>query len=128
MRLKKQPEFSAEGIQFFEKRIRPLLEANCYECHGFNERKGGLQLNSRSDALRGGGSNEPAIVPGDPDKSLLVKAIRHTDPDLQMPPKRKLEAKEIAALEAWIRMVAPWPVLSVAVHIKSGKKLVRLDY
>ena len=128
VRLKKQPEFSADEIQFFEKKIRPLLEANCYECHGFNERKGGLQLNSRSDLLRGGDSDEPAIVPGVPDKSLLIKAIRHTDPDLQMPPKRKLEPKEISDLEAWVRMGAPWPVGSGAVPIKSGKKLVRLDY
>lgn len=128
VRLKKQPEFSGEGVQFFEMKIRPLFEANCYECHGFNERKGGLQLNSRSDVLRGGNSDEPAIVPGDPDKSLLIKAIHHTDPDLQMPPKRKLEPKEIADLEAWVRMGAPWPVGSGAVPIKSGKKLLRLDY
>ena len=128
VRLKKQPEFSAEGIQFFEKNIRPLLEANCYECHGFNERKGGLQLNSRSDALGGGASDEPAIVPGEPDKSLLITAIRHTDPDLQMPPKRKLEPKEIADLEDWVRMGGPWPVGSGAMPIKSGEKLVGLDY
>ena len=67
-------------------------------------------------------------MPGDPDKSLLIKAIRHTDLDLQMPPKRKLEPQEIADLDAWVRMGAPWPVGSGAVPIKSGKKLVRLDY
>ena len=67
-------------------------------------------------------------MPGEPDKSLLITAIRHTDPDLQMPPKRKLEPKEIADLEDWVRMGAPWPVGSGAVPVKSGEKLVGLDY
>jgi len=123
-----QPEFSKAGIQFFEDRIRPLLENNCYECHGFNKRKGDLQLKSREDALLGGGSGKAAIVPEDIEKSLLIEAVRHTNPDLQMPPKRKLEDREIADLEQWISIGAPWPNASDLAPVKSGKKLAQLHY
>ena len=123
-----QPEFSKEGIQFFEDRIRPLLENNCYECHGFNKRKGDLQLKSREDALLGGESGKAALVPGNAEKSLLIEAVRHTNPDLQMPPKRKLEEKEIADLEQWIAMGAPWPNASDLAPVQSGKKLAQLHY
>ena len=123
-----QPEFSKEGILFFEDRIRPLLENNCYECHGFNMRKGDLQLKSREDALLGGGSGMAALVPGNAEKSLLIEAVRHTNPDLQMPPERKLEEKEIADLEQWIAMGAPWPNSSDLVPVQSGKKLAQLHF
>src|SRR6266404_4474330 len=87
-------------IQFFENRIRPILVENCYKCHSRQaERvKGGLLLDTRDGVLQGGESG-PVIVPGDPEKSSLIKAVRYTDPDLQMPPKdKKLTDTQIADL------------------------------
>src|SRR3954471_9655661 len=83
--------------QFFETKIRPVLVNNCYKCHSDQAEKvrGGLLLDSRDGLLKGGNTG-PAIVPGDPEKSLLIKAIRYADPDLQMPPKdKKLSDEEI---------------------------------
>src|SRR5688572_30229172 len=79
-----------EGIEFFEKKIRPVLVARCYECHSAGAKKieGSLLLDSR-EAARKGGDLGAAIVPGDPDKSLLIQAIRYTDENLQMPPTEK---------------------------------------
>lgn len=97
--------------QFFETKIRPVLAEKCYKCHSQSaERvKAGLLLDTR-DAVLKGGENGPAIVPGDPGKSLLIKAVRYTDPDLQMPPKgNKLSDEQIADLEAWVKMGAPDP-------------------
>src|SRR4051794_17539733 len=97
--------------QFFESRIRPLLADNCYKCHSqLSEKvKGGLLLDTREGTLKGGETGA-AIVPGDPEKSLLIKAVRYTDPDLQMPPKnKKLSEAQIADLVAWVKMGAPDP-------------------
>ncbi len=104
------PASDAEGLEFFEKRIRPLLSEQCYECHSEQSKKvkGGLLLDSRDGVLQGGDSG-PAIVPGDPDKSRLVVAARHADKELRMPPKRKLSDGQIADLEAWVKMGAPDP-------------------
>lgn len=100
----------AAGIDFFENKIRPVLVDNCYKCHSAGEKvKGGLLLDTR-DALLKGGDSGPSIVPGDPEKSLLIKAVRYTDPELQMPPKdKKLSAQQISDLEAWVKMGAPDP-------------------
>ncbi|HEY2251680.1 MAG TPA: c-type cytochrome domain-containing protein, partial [Planctomycetaceae bacterium] len=98
------------GIEFFEKRIRPLLVTHCYECHSADAKKigGGLLLDSREDVQKGGDSG--AIVkPGDVDASLLIMAVRHTDDSVKMPPKGKLSAAAIADLEAWVKMGAPDP-------------------
>src|SRR3974390_1944257 len=95
-------------LQFFENHIRPVLAENCYKCHSQQAEKvkGGLLLDSREGVLKGGGTG-PAIVPGDPEKSLLIKAIRYTDADLQMPPKgNKLPDTAIADLTAWVKMGA----------------------
>ena len=101
-----------EAIEFFEKKIRPVLVSRCYECHSSASKKlkGGLLLDSREGLLKGGDSG-PALVVGDAAKSLLIKAVQQTDPDLQMPPKpqEKLSAAQIADLEAWIKMGAPDP-------------------
>jgi mono/diheme cytochrome c family protein len=102
-------------VEFFENKIRPVLAESCYSCHSQTSEKvkGGLFLDTR-DGLLTGGDNGPALVPGDPDKSLLIKAIRYTDPDLQMPPKdKKLSSDQIADLEAWVKMGAPDPRTSV---------------
>jgi cytochrome c553 len=101
----------AGDIEFFEARIRPLLATHCYECHSVREntRKGGLTLDTREGVLKGGQSG-PVLVPGDPDRSLLVQAVRHLNEDLQMPSKSdKLSDQEIADLAAWVRIGAPDP-------------------
>jgi hypothetical protein len=75
------------GLEFFEKKVRPVLAARCYECHSKDAKrlKGGLLLDTR-EGSRKGGDTGPAVVPGDLSRSLLVKAVRWGDPDLQMPP------------------------------------------
>src|SRR5687768_7123850 len=102
------PKPDPEGIEFFEKRIRPLLVDRCYSCHSAKAEnlQGGLWLDSRAGVLKGGETG-PAIVPGKPDESLLIKAVRYED--LQMPPKEKLKESEIADLVAWVKMGAPDP-------------------
>ncbi|HEX5177257.1 MAG TPA: DUF1549 domain-containing protein, partial [Chthoniobacteraceae bacterium] len=94
---------------FFEKKIRPVLAAECYDCHAGEKKKGGLQLDSR-DGLLAGGDTGPAIIPGDPGKSLLITSIKQTDPDLKMPKKAPmLDPQIIADFIAWIKMGAPDP-------------------
>jgi len=104
-------EAEPEGVAFFEKKIRPVLVSRCYKCHSLEAEKvkGGLLADSREGLLKGGNSG-PAIVPGKPEESLLVKAIRGTDDDMKMPPKGELlPAHEVADFEAWIRRGAPDP-------------------
>ena len=104
---------SPEGTEFFEKNIRPLLAENCYPCHSATSEKlkGGLHLDSRDGMLRGG-DTRPAIIPGDPERSLLVDAVRYGNSDLQMPPKKRLTEREVSDLILWIKMGAPWPKTS----------------
>jgi hypothetical protein len=92
---------------FFEKRVRPVLVEHCVRCHGPDKQKGGLRVDSRV-ALLNGGENGPAIQPGEPERSLLIEAIRRSG-DLKMPPKTPLSPERIAALTAWVKMGAPWP-------------------
>src|SRR5947209_6609787 len=99
------------GIDFFEKKVRPIFVENCYKCHSAEaaKLKGGLLLDTRDGVLKGGDTG-PAIIAGDVEKSLLIKAVRYTDADLQMPPKnKKLAPEQIADLEAWVKMGAPDP-------------------
>src|SRR5215831_14063688 len=98
------------GIEFFEKKIRPVLSQHCIECHSSEpkKQKGGLALDSRAGVRRGGESG-PAIVLGKPKESLLIKGVHYTDPEFKMPPKGKLPAEVIADLERWIAMGAPDP-------------------
>jgi mono/diheme cytochrome c family protein len=104
-------ENGSAGIQFFEKEIRPILVERCYECHSARGKtKGGLRLDTRK-GVRIGGDSGAAIVPGEPDKSLLVEAIRYKNRDLQMPPKNSLSPREMSALEKWIQLGAPDPRL-----------------
>jgi hypothetical protein len=100
----------AGSAEFFEKRIRPVLVGSCYKCHSSTSEKlkGGLMLNSREAWLKGGDTG-PAITPGDPEKSLLVEAIRWKNSDMQMPPKKALAPQQIADIEAWVKAGAPWP-------------------
>src|SRR6187549_1605450 len=82
------PVRADEGVAFFESKIRPLFVEHCNECHGGTKTKGGLSLDTRAGWQKGGDSGA-AIVPGKPDESLLIKAVRYTDEDLAMPPKKK---------------------------------------
>ena len=100
-----------DPLAFFESRIRPLLAKHCYQCHSAarGETRAGLALDHR-DGLLTGGDSGPAIIPGQPDNSLLLRAVRQTDPKLKMPAKgERLSDAEMTALEQWIAMGAPDP-------------------
>lgn len=92
---------------FFEAKIRPLLVANCYQCHGPKKQESDLRLDSREAAMKGG-SDGAVIVPGQPEKSLLVQAIRYQG-DTKMPPTKPLPPEQVAILTTWIKVGAPWP-------------------
>jgi mono/diheme cytochrome c family protein len=97
-------------LDFFESKVRPVLSDNCYGCHSSKapKLKGGLSVESR-EALIKGGETGPAIVPGQPDTSLLIKAVEYKDADLQMPPKdKRLSDEQIADLKNWVKMGAPF--------------------
>jgi hypothetical protein len=112
---------SPAALQFFESKIRPILAANCFECHGPKKQRGDLRLDSRAAILEGGDQG-PAVVPGSPEKSLLIKAIRYDDKRLKMPPTKKLPREHIDDLTTWVKMGAPWPGADkVAVAPKKGE-------
>jgi hypothetical protein len=96
---------------FFESKIRPVLIEHCHRCHaaGAEEVKADFLLDTREGIRKGGVSGRDAVIPGDPAGSRLLAAIRHLDPDLQMPPETKLPEAVIADFEAWIAMGAPDP-------------------
>ena len=114
------PAGSPAASEFFESKVRPIFATNCYTCHT-NSASGGLRLDSREGLLKGGGSG-PAIVPGDPEKSLLIKAVRQTDPHLQMPMGGKLKDSEIADLTTWVKAGAVWP--SSGKTVAAGKYVI----
>ena len=103
-------EFDKEGLEFYEKKIRPLLKQHCYRCHSEQAEmlEGDLYVDSRQGLLKGG-KQGPAIEPGEPAKSLLIQAVKYEMDDLKMPPDRRLEDQQIADLEKWIKMRAPVP-------------------
>jgi hypothetical protein len=103
---------SPADLDFFETQVRPLLVASCSECHGSEKQSNDLRLDSR-EALFQGGERGPAIVLGQPDKSLLIQAVRQSG-ELEMPPDEKLSEKQIAILEHWVKIGAPWPTSDVA--------------
>jgi Protein of unknown function (DUF1553)/Protein of unknown function (DUF1549)/Planctomycete cytochrome C len=99
---------SPEGIEFFEKKVRPILVEKCQKCHGSQRQKGGLRLDSREAAFKGGETGS-VIVAGHPEKSELVKAVNYEADGFQMPPTGKLDADSISVLTDWVRRGAPWP-------------------
>ncbi|HEY8995883.1 MAG TPA: c-type cytochrome domain-containing protein, partial [Lacunisphaera sp.] len=114
-----EPALSKDDTAFFDAKIRPILTEQCYKCHSHSadKIKGGLLLDSR-DALLSGGSSGPVIVPGKPDDSLLIQALRYTDEDLRMPPEDhggKLSDQQIADFVEWVRRGAPDPRVPVAI-------------
>jgi len=109
---------SAEHLDFFEKKIRPVLADKCYKCHSESANKinGGLVLDTRA-GIRGGGDSGPAVVPGDVKESILAQAISYTHKEFAMPPEKdggKLPDSVIKDFESWIRMGAPDPRASAA--------------
>ena len=122
-----KPVDDAAGVRFFESNIRPVLVKHCYECHSNQSgaSEGGLRLDTR-DAVRTGGDRGPAVVPGSPEKSILMTAVTHSNPDLKMPPqKRKLSELIIADLRKWIEMGAPDPREEASEELASVDKAGR---
>ncbi len=116
------PEATAPGgAELFVRRIEPLLTAKCLACHGDSEPEGDLSLVDRRAVLRGGASGEPAVVPGEPTRSPLLRAVERTDPALSpMPPKEpeQLSAREKSWIRDWITAGAPWPDAAEAAAIR----------
>lgn len=100
----------SRGVEFFEKRVRPVLVEHCYRCHSAEAEKikGQLRVDGREMLLKGGEIG-PAIVLGVPEKSRLIEAVEYRNEDLEMPPKGKLSDRQIEDLRAWVKMGAPWP-------------------
>jgi len=103
-------DFASADVMFFESKIRPLLISACSGCHSDNGSRirAGFEIDTRAAMMRGGDTG-PGVVPGDPDASLLIHAVRYDDPMLQMPPRGRLAAEEIRLLERWVEMGAPMP-------------------
>ena len=120
---------TADALAFFEKDVRPLLVEHCYECHAGEESSGGLLLDSQKATLVGGDSG-PSLVPGDPERSLLVEAVTYKNEDLQMPPSGRLSDSQIASLRRWVEMGAPDPrtevsskaALPTGMSVEDGRK------
>ncbi|MCH9022132.1 MAG: PSD1 domain-containing protein, partial [Planctomycetes bacterium] len=119
-------QIKPEQIEFFEKKIRPVLMGSCFKCHGGEKTNNGLRLDHLSHMTKGGNTG-PAIIPGHPEKSLLIQAIRRTHKDLKMPPKKPLDDRVIADLVQWIKIGAPWPE-SPNTNIDKQKNLPAIDH
>ncbi|MBK8037426.1 MAG: DUF1553 domain-containing protein [Verrucomicrobiaceae bacterium] len=120
------PAFAAgDSIAFFEQKIRPVLVEHCYSCHSAEAKKlkGNLYLDSKAGWEKGGDSGAPAIVPGRPEESLLIRTVQHLEEDLEMPPKKpKLPDAVIADLVTWVNMGAPDPRDGAKIEAKRGDK------
>ena len=114
------PRHDAAAVEFFEKKVRPVLVGNCYTCHSADTNsKGGLRTDDRNGLIQGGNSG-PAVVPGEPDESLLLLAVRHEQVRPKMPPKKQLSAEQVADLTTWIKDGAAWPAAD-ATAVRIGK-------
>ena len=123
---------ATEGDSLFTLRVKPLLTEKCFACHGgqSDKIKGGLDLTTRDRFLLGGDEYTDTLLPGNPQKSVLLTAVRWEDPDLEMPPKEndRLSERQIEWLERWIELGAPWPSDETQVAIQqSERERVRTD-
>jgi len=101
----------AATVEFYTTKVQPILQANCYRCHGGMNHRGGLNLQTRASMIKGG-HDGTVLVPGDPAQSLLIKLIRHEGPandPMPMPPKEKLSDADIAVVERWVKAGAIMP-------------------
>jgi mono/diheme cytochrome c family protein len=119
------PLRAAESNRYVDS-IQPILVAKCIACHGPEKQEGGLRLDSLA-AAREGGDRGPAIVPGKLEDSLLVRAVRFADADLQMPPKQKLSESDISAFTEWVRSGAEWPEPAVVLFEDEPQFLAALN-
>ena len=114
--------FSNSGHEIFSLKVWPVIESKCISCHDKNNQKlkGDLDLSSLEGMLNGGETSDKVLVPGHPEKSLIVKAIEWLDSDYEMPPKEndRLTAKQIQSIRDWIQLGAPWPSKSEQKRIK----------
>ena len=113
------PLIAADGDDFFESKIRPLLATHCHACHT-GSALGSLRLDSRDGVLAGGKSGKAVIV-GKPEASLLIEAVKRTHVRLKMPPVGALSPEEVANLEEWIRKGVPWPEKQKQVQTSASK-------
>lgn len=107
------PKPNPAAVEFFESKVRPVLAEKCYSCHGEKKQSASLRLDSKAAFLKGS-ENGPIVVPGEPDKSPMVKAIRHSG-EVKMPPKSPLAPAAVEAITAWVKLGAPYPDDAVAV-------------
>ena len=112
-------ELSSEQIEFFEKKIRPVLVRYCYECHGEERQESDLRLDNYKDLMRGGATG-PAVVANNLDESLIIHVLMYEDEELQMPPEQKLSDEIIDDFVKWIEMGVPHPD-SASVKIEPRK-------
>jgi mono/diheme cytochrome c family protein len=106
-----KPVAAQANTDMYVKTVQPIFEKNCYKCHGGENHKGSLQLDTKARLMKGG-HDGPVVVPGHPEKSLLVALIRHEGPaddPMPMPPKSKISDADIAAVTEWIRAGAVMP-------------------
>ena len=101
-------EPGAAGLEFFERKVRPLLAESCFSCHGEEKQKGGLRLDSPA-FIRAGGESGAVVEPGQPAASRLILAVGYQDEDLKMPPKKRLSTQQVADLNEWVKSGAPMP-------------------
>src|SRR5262245_16395092 len=101
------PKPTAEAIEFFESKVRPILVEQCLSCHGEKKQSSGLRLDSKAGVMKGT-DDGPVVVPGEPDKSPLVKAVRHAG-EIKMPPKKPLPPEAVEAIATWVKLGVPYP-------------------
>src|SRR5438552_15118939 len=109
---------NSDATRFFENEVRPLLAKTCFKCHGPAKQEAGLRLDSRDGMLKGG-EHGAALVPSEPDRSLLLHVVRQQG-EVKMPPGGKLKDEQIAVLARWVKMGAPWPQEAKIGGLRSG--------
>ena len=115
-------DLSKAKIEFFESKVRPILAQECYRCHSVKQKKvkGGLELDTKEGLMKGGDTG-PAVVPGRPGQSLLIRSVEYYDDDLQMPPNhKKLDDQEVWAFKQWVLMGAPYPSPTAPINGVAG--------